>query len=85
MALELDKDDSVIRRRLRQKMEFMTDAEVEALQPMDADDEECRGRTVFSGVIGSVMILNGSHRSERVTVSVHSNVTIVLFEYPTSI
>lgn len=37
LALGLEKDDSVIRRRLRQKMEFMTDAEVEALKPTDAD------------------------------------------------
>lgn len=37
IALGLDKDDSVIRRRLRQNMEFMTYAEVEALQPTDAE------------------------------------------------
>lgn len=35
LALGLDQDDPVIRRRLRQKMEFMTDAEVDALTPTD--------------------------------------------------
>jgi hypothetical protein len=37
MALGLDTDDTVIRRRLRQKMEFMTSADVDALTPTDAD------------------------------------------------
>ena len=36
-ALGLDKDDTVIRRRLRQKMEFMNDAGVDALAPTDAE------------------------------------------------
>jgi hypothetical protein len=36
-ALGLDKDDSVIRRRLRQKMEFMNDTNVDALVPTDAE------------------------------------------------
>ena len=33
LALGLDKDDTVIRRRLRQKMEFMNDTNVDALVP----------------------------------------------------
>jgi hypothetical protein len=37
LALGLDRDDTVIRRRLRQKMEFMSDAEVDALAPSDAE------------------------------------------------
>lgn len=37
LALGLDKDDVVIRRRLRQKMEFMTDADVDALAPSDTE------------------------------------------------
>ena len=40
LALGLDKDDAVIRRRLRQKMEFLSDAEIEALDPTDAELEE---------------------------------------------
>ena len=39
LALGLDKDDTVIRRRLRQKMEFMNDANVDALVPTDAELE----------------------------------------------
>ena len=39
LALGLDKDDTVIRRRLRQKMEFMNDAGVDALVPTDAELE----------------------------------------------
>jgi parvulin-like peptidyl-prolyl isomerase len=38
-ALGLDKDDTIVRRRLRQKIEFMNDAGVEALVPTDADLE----------------------------------------------
>jgi len=37
LALGLDSDDTVIRRRLRQKMEFMTSADVDSLTPTDAD------------------------------------------------
>lgn len=37
LALGLDINDTVIRRRLRQKMEFMTSADVDALTPTDAD------------------------------------------------
>jgi hypothetical protein len=37
MAMGLDKDDTVIRRRLRQKMEFVTDDMVAQVQPTDAD------------------------------------------------
>jgi hypothetical protein len=37
LALGLDTDDTVIRRRLRQKMEFMTSADVDALTPTDAE------------------------------------------------
>lgn len=36
-ALGLEEDDTVIRRRLRQKMEFLGEAEVTALAPSDAD------------------------------------------------
>jgi hypothetical protein len=39
LLLGLDKDDTVIRRRLRQKMEFLVDAEVDALTPTDAELE----------------------------------------------
>ena len=39
LALRLDKDDTVIRRRLRLKMEFLSDAESEALSPTDAELE----------------------------------------------
>ncbi len=38
-ALGLDKDDTVIRRRLRFKMEFMNDTGVETLAPTDTDLE----------------------------------------------
>jgi PPIC-type PPIASE domain len=37
MALGLDKDDTIIRRRLRQKMEFLTDDLVAHAQPTDAE------------------------------------------------
>jgi len=37
MALGLDKDDTIIRRRLRQKLEFLTDDVVDQIQPSDAD------------------------------------------------
>jgi PPIC-type PPIASE domain len=37
LALGLDKDDTVIRRRLRQKMEFLNDADADALTPSEAD------------------------------------------------
>lgn len=39
LALGLDKDDTVIRRRLRQKIEFLSGAEAEALAPSEADLE----------------------------------------------
>jgi len=39
LALGLDKDDTVIRRRLRQKMEFMNDTNVDALVPTEAELE----------------------------------------------
>lgn len=38
-VLGLDEDDTVIRRRLRQKMEFMNDASVDGLMPSDAELE----------------------------------------------
>ena len=37
MALGLDKDDTIIRRRLRQKLEFLTDDVVAQAQPTDAE------------------------------------------------
>ena len=37
LALGIDKDDTVIRRRLRSKMEFLIDAASEALTPTDAE------------------------------------------------
>jgi hypothetical protein len=37
LALGLDKNDTVIRRRLRLKMEFLSNAEIEALAPTDAE------------------------------------------------
>src|ERR1035438_9515045 len=37
MALGLDKDDTIIRRRLRQKMEFVSDDIVAQVEPTDAD------------------------------------------------
>ena len=37
LALGLDRDDTVIRRRLQQKMEFLTDLGVDKLSPTDAD------------------------------------------------
>ena len=39
LLLGLDRDDTVIRRRLRQKMEFLVDAEVDAMAPTDAELE----------------------------------------------
>lgn len=39
LALGLDNSDSVIRRRLQQKLEFITDAQAERLAPSDADLE----------------------------------------------
>jgi hypothetical protein len=39
VALGLDKDDTVIRRRLRQKMELLSDASTDALSPSDAELE----------------------------------------------
>jgi len=39
VALGLDQDDAVIRRRLQQKMEFMNDVNVDALVPTDAELE----------------------------------------------
>ncbi|MEQ1890112.1 MAG: hypothetical protein ABL951_13185, partial [Alphaproteobacteria bacterium] len=37
LALGLDKDDTVVRRRLRLKMEFLHDTEIDALAPSDAE------------------------------------------------
>jgi PPIC-type PPIASE domain len=37
MALGLDRDDTVIRRRLRQKLEFLAEDTIEATPPTDAD------------------------------------------------
>ena len=37
MALGLDRDDTVIQRRLRQKLEFMTEDAIEATPPTDAE------------------------------------------------
>ena len=37
MELGLDKDDTIIRRRLRQKLEFLTDDVVDQAQPTDAE------------------------------------------------
>ena len=37
LALGLDRDDAVVRRRLRQKMEFLNTADAEALEPTDAE------------------------------------------------
>jgi hypothetical protein len=39
LALGLDKDDTLIRRRLRQKMELLSDIGVDALSPSDAELE----------------------------------------------
>ena len=39
LALGLDKDDTLIRRRLRQKMELLSDTGVDALSPTDAELE----------------------------------------------
>lgn len=39
LALGLDRDDTVIRRRLRQKMEFLTAADLESETPTDAELE----------------------------------------------
>ena len=39
LALGLDKHDTVVRRRLRQKMEFLSDAAIAALSPGDAELE----------------------------------------------
>jgi hypothetical protein len=39
LLLGLERDDTVIRRRLRQKMEFLADAEVDAMTPTDAELE----------------------------------------------
>ena len=39
LELRLDQDDTVVRRRLRQKMEFLSVADVEALAPSDAELE----------------------------------------------
>ena len=39
LALGLDRDDTVIRRRLQQKMEFLTDLGVDQLSPTDAELE----------------------------------------------
>lgn len=36
-AMGLDRDDTIIRRRLRQKLEFLTEDALEALNPTDAD------------------------------------------------
>ncbi|MEM8813946.1 MAG: peptidylprolyl isomerase [Pseudomonadota bacterium] len=37
LALSLDRDDTVIRRRLRQKMDFLTQSAARALEPSDAE------------------------------------------------
>lgn len=37
LALGLDRDDTVVRRRLRQKMEFLNDADADVLTPTDAE------------------------------------------------
>jgi hypothetical protein len=40
LALGLERDDTVIRRRLRQKMEFLTDTSAELLEPQTGEIEE---------------------------------------------
>jgi hypothetical protein len=37
LALGLDRDDTIIRRRLRQKLEFMAEDAIDATPPIDAD------------------------------------------------
>ena len=56
IALGLDKDDTIIRRRLRQKLEFLTDDVVTQTQPTDAElqayltahPDSFRGQTEFT-------------------------------------
>ncbi len=70
LAMGLDRDDTVIRRRVRQKLEFLTEDLVEQVQPTDADletflqayPEEFRGagRLSFRHVF-----LNPEFRGER--------------------
>jgi hypothetical protein len=42
LALGLERDDTIVRRRLRQKMEFLFDAEAPAAEPSDAELEQHR-------------------------------------------
>ena len=52
LALGLDRDDTVIRRRLRQKMEFLGDAGAAALAPSDAELRALSSRRIRSGSPG---------------------------------
>ncbi len=62
LALGLDRDDAVIRRRLRQKMEFLTASAADALVPSDADlrafyaDHEARFTTPVRVALDQVFL-----------------------------
>jgi len=44
VAMGLDRDDTIIRRRLRQKFEFLVDEAVESSPPSDAEFQGVAGR-----------------------------------------
>jgi hypothetical protein len=62
LALGLDRDDAVIRRRLRQKMEFLTASAADALVPSEADlrafyaEQEARFTTAPSVALDQVFL-----------------------------
>jgi hypothetical protein len=72
MALGLDKDDTIIRRRLRQKLEFLTDDAVDETRPTDADlnaylaahPDSFRAQQAFTF---SHVYLNPNKHGERLT------------------
>ena len=59
MRLGLDVDDPIIRRRLRAKMEFLATAEIQNMEPTDA---ELQHQTVEAVVLGAA----GPDRDDRI-------------------
>jgi hypothetical protein len=87
LALGLDKDDTVIRRRLRLKMEFLSNAEVEGLTPTDTElDAYLRANPgkfeVDSMIAFQQVYLNPERRGDRIDQDAASILKVLLANPP---
>ncbi|WP_245484474.1 peptidyl-prolyl cis-trans isomerase [Rhizobium leguminosarum] len=83
LALGLDKDDTVVRRRLRQKMEFLNVADADALGATDAELEAYlaanpRAFDVDAKLAFQQIFLNRERRGETVARDATSNLQVLL-------